>query len=126
MKKGIYLIFVLIFSLNASADVLHSHAGDPMAADDPDQSGISFELEFADLFQTGLTDIDSYHIDSSETDLFTMVMEDGLWDIAADVDEVYDSETIAAALAAAAEGMDLAPELTTLLPLDLASLLVEE
>ena len=42
------------------------------------------------------------------------------------VDEVYDSETIATALAAAAEGMDLAPELTTLLPLDLASLLVEE
>jgi len=126
MKKGIYLIFVLIFSLNASADVLHSHAGDPMAADDPDQSGISFELEFADLFQTGLPDIDSYHTGSSETDLFTGVLDEGLWDTAADVDDVYDAETIATALAAAVKGMNFAPELTTLLPLDLAPLLIEE
>ncbi|MFZ9011552.1 MAG: hypothetical protein ACO20W_06635 [Anaerohalosphaeraceae bacterium] len=126
MKKGIYLILVLIFSLSANADVLHGHSGEPMPAEDSGQTGISFELEFADLFQTGLPDIDSYHTGSSETDLFTGVLDDGLWDTAADVDDVYNAETIATALAAAAEGMNFAPELTTLLPLDLAPLLIEE
>ena len=64
MKKGIYLILVLIFSLSATADVLHGHSGEPMPAEDSGQTGISFELEFADLFQTGLPDIDSYHTGS--------------------------------------------------------------
>ena len=90
MKKGIYLVFVLILSLSVSAEVLRNDDGDLAAAEGgatqaAEQSGGS--LEFADLFQIDLADVDSYDVDGLDADLFTVDLKDCLWD--ACMDEVY-------------------------------------
>ena len=118
MKKTIYLVFVLLFSLCVSADTLCGDTSDLMVVEETDQSGDTMELELADLFQADLTDASLYRIDLSECGLFTVAL-DCLWDTVADIDATGNTEILATALYAFPEGVILVPELTALLSLDL-------
>jgi hypothetical protein len=119
MKKTIYLVFVLLFSLCVSADTLCGDTSDLMVVEETDQSGDTMELELADLFQADLTDASLYRIDLSESGLFTVAVEDCLWDTVADIDAVGNTDTIATALDVLPEEVILVPELTALFSLDL-------
>ena len=119
MKKTIYLVFVLLFSLCVSADTLCGDTSDLMVVEETDQSGDTMELGFADLFQADLTDASLYGIDLSESGLFTVALEDCLWDTVADIDAIGNTDTIATALDVLPEEVMLVPELTALFSLDL-------